>query len=249
VAAILKLSLLRTQLMYERFTDRARKVLQLANEEAQRFNHRYIGTEHVLLGLVREGSGVAAIVLKKLNIDLRTIRVEIEKLVPFDPEMVPVAKLPQTPRLKKVIEYAIKEARALNHKYVGTEHLLLGLLCEEGGVAAQVLSNLELNLEQIRHEVLQLLGDDFGQSVLEKTGPTGQAPQPDLRDLPADILEIVKKLDAQIEKLSKEKEEAVTEMDFEKAALLYERVHRLKKERADIIRQARPRPNGSTSGG
>ncbi|GIX04009.1 MAG: hypothetical protein KatS3mg113_1015 [Planctomycetaceae bacterium] len=143
---------------YERFTDRARKVMQLANQEAQRFNHEYIGTEHILLGLVKEGSGVAANVLKNLNVDLRSIRMEVEKIVQAGPEMVMMGKLPQTPRAKKVIEYAMEEARNLNHNYVGTEHLLLGLIREQEGVAAQVLMNLGVKLEDVREEVLNLLG-------------------------------------------------------------------------------------------
>ncbi|MBX3434290.1 MAG: ATP-dependent Clp protease ATP-binding subunit [Pirellulales bacterium] len=144
--------------MYERFTDRARKVMQLANQEAQRFNHEYIGTEHVLLGLIKEGSGVAANVLKNLDVDLRKIRLEVEKLVQSGPDMVTMGKLPQTPRAKKVIEYSMEEARHLNHNYVGTEHILLGLLREQEGVAAQVLMNLGLKLEEVREEVLNLLG-------------------------------------------------------------------------------------------
>ncbi|MEO2019568.1 MAG: ATP-dependent Clp protease ATP-binding subunit [Fuerstiella sp.] len=144
--------------MYERFTDRARKVMQLANQEAQRFNHEYIGTEHILLGLVKEGSGVAANVLKNLDIDLRKIRIEVEKIVQTGPDMVTMGKLPQTPRAKKVIEYAMEEARNLNHNYVGTEHLLLGLLREQEGVAAQVLMNLGMKLDDVRDEVLNLLG-------------------------------------------------------------------------------------------
>src|ERR687892_634096 len=144
--------------MYERFTDRARKVMQLANQEAQRFNHEYIGTEHVLLGLIKEGSGVAANVLKNLDVDLRKIRLEVEKLVQSGPDMVTMGKLPQTPRAKKVIEYSMEEARNLNHNYVGTEHILLGLLREQEGVAAQVLINLGLKLEEVREEVLNLLG-------------------------------------------------------------------------------------------
>src|SRR3984957_10855686 len=143
--------------MYERFTDRARKVMQLANQEAQRLNHEYIGTEHILLGLVKEGSGVAANVLKNLDVDLRKIRLEVEKLVQLGPDMVTLGKLPQTPRSKKVIEYAMEEARNLNHNYVGTEHLLLGLLREQEGVAAQVLMNLGMKLEDVREEVLNLL--------------------------------------------------------------------------------------------
>jgi ATP-dependent Clp protease ATP-binding subunit ClpC len=132
--------------------------MALANQEAQRFNHEYIGTEHILLGLVKEGSGVGANVLKNLEVDLRKVRLEVERLVRAGPEMVTMGKLPQTPRAKKVIEYAIEEARNLNHNYVGTEHLLLGLLREHDGVAAQVLMNLNLKLEEVREEVLNLLG-------------------------------------------------------------------------------------------
>ncbi len=132
--------------------------MALANQEAQRFNHEYIGTEHILLGLVKEGSGVGANVLKNLGVDLHKVRMEVEKLVKAGPDMVTMGKLPQTPRAKKVIEYAIEEARNLNHNYVGTEHLLLGLLREHEGVAAQVLMNLELKLDEVRDEVLNLLG-------------------------------------------------------------------------------------------
>jgi ATP-dependent Clp protease ATP-binding subunit ClpC len=150
--------------MFERFTDRARKVMQLANQEAQRFNHEYIGTEHILLGLVKEGSGVAANVLRNLDIDLRKIRLEVEKLVQSGPEMVTIGKLPHTPRAKKVIEYSMEEARNLNHNYVGTEHILLGLLREQDGVAAQVLMNLGMKLEDVREEVLSLLGHGIDSS-------------------------------------------------------------------------------------
>ncbi|HEY2414181.1 MAG TPA: ATP-dependent Clp protease ATP-binding subunit [Pirellulaceae bacterium] len=159
--------------MYERFTDRARKVMQLANQEAQRFNHEYIGTEHILLGLVKEGSGVAANVLKNLDVDLRKIRLEVEKLVQSGPEMVTMGKLPQTPRAKKVIEYSMEEARNLNHNYVGTEHILLGLLREQEGVAAQVLMNLGLKLEEVREEVLNLLGHGIEGESTERGGREG----------------------------------------------------------------------------
>jgi len=170
--------------MFERLTDRARKVMALANQEAQRFNHEYIGTEHILLGLVKEGSGVGANVLKHLEIDLRKVRLEVEKLVKSGPEMVMMGKLPQTPRAKKVIEYAIEEARSLNHNYVGTEHLLLGLLREQDGVAAQVLMNLGLKLEDVREEVLNLLGAGVGQiEELDDEGmePQGESPSPSPR--------------------------------------------------------------------
>ena len=193
--------------MYERFTDRARKVMQLANQEAQRFNHEYIGTEHILLGLVKEGSGVAANVLKNLEVDLRKIRLEVEKLVQSGPEMVTVGKLPQTPRAKKVIEYSMEEARNLNHSYVGTEHILLGLLREQEGVAAQVLMNLGLKLEDVREEVLNLLGHGLegaevgerggrsgdGESSSSSSGKSGKSKTPALDSFGRDLTELATK--------------------------------------------------------
>ena len=189
--------------MYERFTDRARKVMQLANQEAQRFNHEYIGTEHVLLGLVKEGSGVAANVLKNLDVDLRKIRLEVEKLVQSGPEMVTMGKLPQTPRAKKVLEYSMEEARSLNHNYVGTEHILLGLLREQEGVAAQVLMNLGMKLEDVREEVLNLLGHglengeqdersrhDSGST--ESSGKSSKSKTPALDSFGRDLTELAK---------------------------------------------------------
>ncbi|MEL6330012.1 MAG: ATP-dependent Clp protease ATP-binding subunit [Planctomycetota bacterium] len=190
--------------MFERFTDRARKVMALANQEAQRFNHEYIGTEHILLGLVKEGSGVGANVLKNLDVDLRKVRLEVEKLVRAGPEMVTMGKLPQTPRAKKVIEYAIEEARNLNHNYVGTEHLLLGLLREQDGVAAQVLMNLGLKLEDVREEVLNLLGagaegEGEGEAALAGGGPSssegrgkGKSKTPALDSFGRDLTELAR---------------------------------------------------------
>jgi ATP-dependent Clp protease ATP-binding subunit ClpC len=162
--------------MFERFTDRARKVMALANQEAQRFNHEYVGTEHILLGLVKEGQGVAANVLHNLQVDLKKIRLEVEKIVKSGPNMVTMGKLPQTPRAKKVIEFAIEEARNLGHNYVGTEHLLLGLLREHDGVAAQVLMNLGLKLDDVRTEVLNILG-----ATMESGGAAAAAPQDEER--------------------------------------------------------------------
>ncbi len=171
--------------MYERFTDRARKVMQLANQEAQRFNHEYIGTEHILLGLVKEGSGVAANVLKNLDVDLRKIRLEVEKIVQSGPDMVTMGKLPQTPRAKKVIEYSMEEARNLNHNYVGTEHILLGLLREQEGVAAQVLMNLGLKLEDVREEVLNLLGHGLEGAESGERSPAAGSPKAGKSKTPA----------------------------------------------------------------
>lgn len=142
---------------YEHFTDRARKVMQLANQEAVRFSHEYIDTEHILLGLMKEGSGIATQVLRGLNVDLRKIRLEVEKIDQSGPDMVVMGTLPQAPRAKKVIDYAQEEMRHLNHNYVGTEHLLLGLIREVDGVATQVLANLGVKLEIVRERTVQLM--------------------------------------------------------------------------------------------
>ena len=143
--------------MYERFTDRARKVFQLANQEAQRLNHEYIGTEHILLGLIKEGSGVAAHVLKTLDLDLRKMRLEIEKLVKCGPDMITMGKMPQTPRTKMIVEEAMIAARQRHHNHVGTEHILIGLLRVKEGNAFVVLDNLGLT-EDIVSDVDMLLG-------------------------------------------------------------------------------------------
>jgi len=145
--------------MFERFTDRSRKVMALANQEAQRLSHDYIGTEHILLGMIKEGSGVGANVLKTLGADLAGIRVEVGKIVKSGEKEVVIGKLPQTDGAKNVIRYAIEEARSLNHNYIGTEHLLLGLLRVQDDVAAQVLTNLGLRLDGVRQKVLDFLKD------------------------------------------------------------------------------------------
>jgi len=149
--------------MFDRFTDRAKKVMNLARQEAQRFNHEYLGTEHILLGLVQEGSGVAANVLRNMSIDLSKIRTEVEKLVKTGPSMVTMGQLPFTPRAKKVLELSMEEAGNLGHNYIGTEHLLLGLIKENEGIAAKVLTNLGVKLEDVREEVLEFLGADPGE--------------------------------------------------------------------------------------
>ena len=173
--------------MFGRFTDRARKVIALANQEAQRFNHEYVGTEHVLLGLVKEGTGVGANVLKNLDVDLHKVRMQVERIVKSGPEMAPMGRLPQTPRAKKVLEYAIEEAKALNHNYVGTEHLLLGLLREQEGVAAQVLMNMGLKLEKVRDEVLNLLG--AGMEARQAVTKVTMAGSP--REVTGDLAEVL----------------------------------------------------------
>ncbi|MDP8259411.1 MAG: ATP-dependent Clp protease ATP-binding subunit [Candidatus Gygaella obscura] len=157
--------------MFSRFTERARKVIILAKEEARRFNHDYIGTEHVLLGLIREGEGVAAAVLQKMGLSLENIRLEVEKLVQPGPSTQILGDIPFTPRAKKALELAAEEARALGHNYIGTEHLLLGLIREGEGIASQVLLNSNLDLDRVRNEVMHLLGSSipgFGQQQQAK---------------------------------------------------------------------------------
>jgi len=139
--------------MFDRFTNRARQVIIIARKEADRFNHNYIGTEHILLGLIKLGQGVAVNVLRRMGLDFETVRREVEKAVGKGPETKPGGEIPLTSRAKKVIEYAVEEATSLNHSYVGTEHILMGLLREEEGVAARVLTNLDIDIESVREEV------------------------------------------------------------------------------------------------
>ena len=153
---------------FDKFTDRARKVLTLAQDEAQRFNHNYIGTEHLLLGLVREGEGVAARVLENMNVELAKVRTAVEFIIGRGDRPV-VGEVGLTPRAKRVIELAIDEARRLGHNYIGTEHLLLGLVREGEGIAAGVLESLGVNLDKVRHEVIRVL------SQSSSAGPTPEA--------------------------------------------------------------------------
>jgi ATP-dependent Clp protease ATP-binding subunit ClpC len=150
------------------FTPRAQQVLALARKEADRFNHNYVGTEHLLLGLIKLGQGVAVNVLQKMNLDLETVRLEVEKQVGNGPESKMVGNIPYTPRVKKVLALAGKEAKALNHSYVGTEHILLGLLREGDGVAARVLKNLDVDIERTRNEILRELDPNFSGNTNEE---------------------------------------------------------------------------------
>src|SRR3954452_1599789 len=155
---------------FDKFTERARKVLQLAQEEAQRFNHNYIGTEHLLLGLVREGDGVAARVLSNMGVQLPKVRSAVEFIIGRGEGAVQ-SDIGLTPRAKKVIELAVDEARRLNHHYIGTEHLLLGLVREGEGIAAGVLESLGVNLEKVRTETTRILSQSGPQShVQTRTG-------------------------------------------------------------------------------
>jgi ATP-dependent Clp protease ATP-binding subunit ClpC len=160
------------------FTPRAQQVLALARKEADRFNHNFVGTEHLLLGLIKLGQGVAVNVLQKLGLDLETVRMEVEKQVGTGPDQKMIGNIPYTPRVKKVLALAAKEAKALNHTYVGTEHILLGLLREGDGVAARVLKNLDVDIEQTRQEILKELDPNFAASQEESgSGSSGEGPE------------------------------------------------------------------------
>ncbi|HVV01644.1 MAG TPA: Clp protease N-terminal domain-containing protein, partial [Verrucomicrobiae bacterium] len=183
------------------FTPRAQQVLALARKEADRFNHNFVGTEHLLLGLIKLGQGVAVNVLQKLGLDLETVRMEVEKQVGTGPDQKMIGNIPYTPRVKKVLALAAKEAKALNHTYVGTEHILLGLLREGDGVAARVLKNLDVDIEQTRQEILKELDPNFaaqeegGGEASEKPAQEkkGEIKTPALKAFGRDLTEIARK--------------------------------------------------------
>ncbi len=178
------------------FTPRAQQVLALARKEADRFNHNYVGTEHLLLGLIKLGQGVAVNVLQKMGLDLETVRMEVEKQVGSGPETKMVGNIPYTPRVKKVLALAGKEAKALNHSYVGTEHILLGLLREGEGVAARVLKSLEVDIERTRNEILKELDPNFTPPESEQEGAEPSKKDvktPALRAFGRDLTELAKK--------------------------------------------------------
>ena len=184
--------------MMNNFTPRAQQVLALARKEADRFNHNYVGTEHLLLGLIKLGQGVAVNVLQKMGLDMETVRMEIEKQVGSGPETKMVGNIPYTPRVKKVLALAGKEAKSLNHSYVGTEHILLGLLREGEGVAARVLKSLEVDIERTRNEILKELDPNFTPPEAEQEMPTENGNKKDvktpaLRAFGRDLTELAKK--------------------------------------------------------
>jgi ATP-dependent Clp protease ATP-binding subunit ClpA len=209
--------------MFERFTERARRVVVLAQEEARMLNHDYIGTEHILLGLIHEGQGVAAKSLESLGISLEAVRQQVTLII-GQGQQAPSGHVPFTPRAKKVIELSMREAKELGHNYVGTEHILLGLIREGSGVAAQVLVKLGADLDGVRQQVVRLLHGRAGEgSPLHDDAPTrvdsldrrlaaierwvGLRPEPD-------------DLDQEIARVRREKEAAIDRQDFEAAAAL-----------------------------
>ncbi len=190
------------------FTPRAQQVLALARKEADRFNHNYLGTEHLLLGLIKLGQGVAVNVLQGMGIDLDTVRIAVEKEVGTGPDQKLVGNIPYTPRVKKVLALASKEAKALNHTYVGTEHILLGLLREGDGIAAKVLKNLDVDIEEARQRTLKELDPNFageessippeassGEKAAAGPEKKGEVKTPALKAFGRDLTEIARKGD------------------------------------------------------
>ena len=243
---------------FEKFTERARKVLSLAQEEAQRFNHNYIGTEHLLLGLVREGDGVAAKVLMHLGVELDKARSAVEFIIGRGDRIV-LGEVGLTPRAKKVIELAVDEARRLNHHYVGTEHLLLGLIREGEGIAAGVLESLGVNLEKVRRATIEVLsGGAVGAPGSWTPGATGRSrsrPRPDLGKFTDQARRIIR--DTLVEARERDQREAGTghtllallaEEDGAAAWALRESGVNLEAARQAVERELGPRPTpGATS--
>src|SRR5579883_1254448 len=198
---------------FDKFSERARRVLTLAQEEAQRFNHNYIGTEHLLLGLVREGEGVAAKVLANLGVELNKVRSAVEFIIGRGDRAV-LGEIGLTPRAKKVIELAVDEARRLNHGYIGTEHLLLGLVREGEGIAAGVLHSLGATTERVRAETLRILGDLGGTGLGAEGGAGGFTISQSIA--PPDDRSLILLL----QRLRQAKEAAITAQQYEVAAAL-----------------------------
>jgi ATP-dependent Clp protease ATP-binding subunit ClpC len=195
--------------MFERFTDRARRVVVLAQEEAVGLNHDYVGTEHLLLGLVHEGEGVAAAALESLGIQLEAVRAQVEEII-GQGQRPPTGHIPFTPRAKKVLELSLREATQLGHNYIGTEHILLGLIREGEGVAAQVLVKVGADLSRVRQQVIQLLtGYPGGTEVGARTRLVRMT-------VPADLFVLGEEL-AQVRR---QKERAIDAEDFDRAATL-----------------------------
>ena len=199
--------------MFERFTDRARRVVVLAQEEARLLNHNYIGTEHLLLGLIHEGEGIAAEALQSLGISLEAVRAQVEEII-GQGQSAPTGHIPFTPRAKKVFELSLREALQLGHNYIGTEHLLLGLIREGEGVAAQVLVKLGADLARVRQQVVQLLSSYArGEAPAEQAGARA-------RLVRMTVPEELRQAEVELAQVRRAKEAAIEAEDFEQAAAL-----------------------------
>ena len=226
--------------MFERFTERARRVVVLAQEEARRLDHNYIGTEHILLGLIREGEGVAAKALESLGISLEAVRQQVKEIIGRG-QQAPSGHIPFTPRAKKVLELSLREAQELGHNYIGTEHILLGLIREGSGVAAQVLVKLGADLTRARQQVVQLLHNRTGEDLI-----TARSPLPDdVLKRPGSLdrrLAVIERwvglrpdlddLDDEIARVRRDKEAAIDRQDFEVSAALRDQETQLLAARA-----------------
>jgi ATP-dependent Clp protease ATP-binding subunit ClpA len=202
--------------MFERFTDRARRVVVLAQEEARLLNHNYVGTEHLLLGLIHEAEGVAAKALELLGIRLEVVRAQVEQIVGRG-QRAPTGHIPFTPRAKKVLELSLREAKQLGHNYIGTEHILLGLIREGEGVAAHVLVKLGADLSRARGQVIGLLSGDAGTEEAAARTRLVRMTVPD------DLLEAQE----QFAQVRREKEAAIDAEDFDQAAALRDKEQQL----------------------
>jgi ATP-dependent Clp protease ATP-binding subunit ClpA len=238
--------------MFERFTDRARQAVDLAHDEARRLNHSYIGTEHILLGLIHEGEGVAAQALESLGISLDAVRQQVEQIIGVG-QQEPQEQIPYTPRAKKVLELSLREAKALGHHYIGTEHILLGLIREGHGVAAQVLTELGADLNLVRQQVIRLLhgyqgpqsqtmpaGARFGQSRWKMRGRQGEIRE-HVEAIGSQLAVIEQRvgagpeigdLDRQIEQARQAKRAAAGAEDYETAATMRDQEQRLRADKA-----------------
>jgi len=226
--------------MFERFSQRARRVVVLAQEEARLLNHNYIGTEHILLGLIREGEGVAAKALESLGVSLDAVRQQVEKIIGRG-QQAPSGHIPFTPRAKKVLELSLREAKALGHNYIGTEHILLGLIREGSGVAAQVLVKLGADLNRTRQRVVQLLHGYQGEDVTGEGPPLPDDPLTRVDSLDRRLVAIERwvglrpdldDLDQEIARVRREKEAAIDRQDFEASAALRDQEKQLLAARA-----------------
>jgi ATP-dependent Clp protease ATP-binding subunit ClpC len=237
--------------MFERFTDRARRVVVLAQEEARMLNHNYIGTEHILLGLIHEGEGVAARALESLGISLEAVRQQVEEII-GQGQQAPSGHIEFTPRVKKVLELSLREAKGLGHNYIGTEHILLGLIREGEGVAAQVLVKLGADLYRVREQVIQLLAGYQAEAGVEPAAPpAGRAGREEgrlLSQLTDRVTALeprlsavenrvgtgpdVRELDEQIDQARRDRQVAADAQDYENAAALRDRERQLADEKA-----------------
>jgi ATP-dependent Clp protease ATP-binding subunit ClpA len=213
--------------MFERFTDRARRVIVLAQEEARLLNHNYIGTEHLLLGLAHEGQGVAAKALELLGIRLEALRSQVQEIIGRG-QQGPTGHIPFTPRAKKVLELSLRESKQLGHNYIGTEHLLLGLIREGEGVAAQVLVKLGGDLPRVRQQVVQLLSGSVGAEAAAGTGLVHVTVPEDLREV-----------EERLAQVRRQKEAAIDAEDFERATALRDQERQLLERLAEREREWR----------